>query len=73
MSDPHSPRIIGLTTAEVGEALMHVVRAEFDRQKPPPYASQGLIQRSFKLTATFRRDRMGEYHVLGVQASSLPA
>ena len=73
MSDPNPPRIIGLTTTEVGEALLRAVRDEFDRHKPPPYPSQGLIQRSFKLTATFRRDRMGEYHVLGVQASSLPA
>ena len=72
MIDPDSPRTIGLTSTQVGEALLPALRAELDRQKPPPYASQGLIQRSFRLTATFRRDRNGEYHVLSVHAVPLP-
>jgi hypothetical protein len=63
---------MGLTSNQVGEALLPALMAELERQKPPPYPSQGLIQRSFKLTATFRRDRAGKYHVLGVQAVPLP-
>jgi hypothetical protein len=68
MIDPNSSGTIGLTSSQVGEALLPALMAELVRQKPPPYPSQGLIQRSFKLTATFRRDRTGEYHLLSVQA-----
>ena len=68
MIDPDSPGTIGLTSTQIGEAILLALMAELDRQRPPPYPSQGLIQRSFKLTATFRRDRKGEYHVLSVQA-----
>ena len=64
--------IVGLTSTQVGEALLPALKADLDRPKPPSYPSQGLIQRSFKLTATFRRDQGGEYHLLNVQAPPLP-
>jgi hypothetical protein len=57
----------GMTAAKVGESLVHAMRAELDKPKPPMRPSQGLIQRTFTLTATFRRDAKGEYHVLNVQ------
>lgn len=71
ITDPGSGKIVAVTPLALGESLLPALLADLDRDKPPPTPSQGLIQRSFRLTATYRRDKHGQYHVLGVQAIPL--